>query len=695
MQGVVNKLRPHAASPSASFCVYTPMVSHAAIIKFTRARHAPTMANASVPDNFVHPSLDKPSEQIRLLRVVQLDADGAEEHIQCELQTFDTGECPAYIAISYTWGDPRSTKPISLNSKTFTVRQNCWYVLWQARRHDLSGYMYLWIDSICINQNDDYEKSLQVAMMGSVYRNAVSVRLCIGPHENDSELLFRARKDYQKFKGSKPPDTSSWTEDELKWWRDRPLKADFFEQMSRPHLEVLVSAMRSLSERTYFKRLWIVQEVYMATATIMWCGNASVGFSSFCQFANKLRAYLVYKEDAAKGLRHPQKFMPIFRHWSMHFEYLVAGVGDLEMDILSLMYQHSDFHCQDPRDHMYGLLSLMNSTDGSPILPDYSKEAWSLLHVLCSRLCILYQAASLRRLSVSERSSLTQPINAFLLAITAMGINREHPEVRKLIEVRKTESLADGTPPISCQRERELLKVPASGYARLYADEKNNNNLSACFTSNVSGDDIGYKSSMERYRDRTWGQSAAHVWNFAKDQDTVPCQPVKNKNGVFALVPRSAKPGDILMSFRDQEVMNGLVLRETQTDEHPLEIIGQALIEFSHLPCSGGAECRCGDNAKYHGAVGHRIIVHLDWDDFIALACHDVAYGPHGFICTNAEMGIERLVTSVTRPDRPLSSFAAWNRGPWPNSKVLWRTAIERRRSIPKNLDKLAYLANQ
>lgn len=45
---------------------------------------------------------------------------------------------------------------------------------------------YLWIDSVCINQADHYEKSWQVGMMGMIYRRARAVLIQLGNLPKDS-----------------------------------------------------------------------------------------------------------------------------------------------------------------------------------------------------------------------------------------------------------------------------------------------------------------------------------------------------------------------------------------------------------------------------------------------------------------------------------------------------------------------------
>ena len=50
---------------------------------------------------------------------------------------------------------------------------------------------FIWADAICINQEDDAEKSLEVAQMGKVYENARRVLIWLGDTDEESDRAFR------------------------------------------------------------------------------------------------------------------------------------------------------------------------------------------------------------------------------------------------------------------------------------------------------------------------------------------------------------------------------------------------------------------------------------------------------------------------------------------------------------------------
>ncbi|KXJ86574.1 heterokaryon incompatibility protein-domain-containing protein [Microdochium bolleyi] len=108
------------------------------------------------------PALAYPERRIRLLMVEPGDFD---DDIHCRVTTCALRHAPAFHAISYAWGDGKDQRQIFIDGRPFTVRQNCHYALRQARKY--SPATPIWIDSVCIDQDNAAEKSAQVQMMDS------------------------------------------------------------------------------------------------------------------------------------------------------------------------------------------------------------------------------------------------------------------------------------------------------------------------------------------------------------------------------------------------------------------------------------------------------------------------------------------------------------------------------------------------
>ena len=132
-----------------------------------------------------HTQLTDPSKQIRLLKIQPYKH---ERRIACQMIAVNVDATPPYAAISYTWGSPEKTHSVNIDGKEVTVGQNCSHALWQAC-HD-ACHDYYWIDALCIDQLNLEEKGLQVQMMRDIFKKALSVLVCVGPHADGTDILF-------------------------------------------------------------------------------------------------------------------------------------------------------------------------------------------------------------------------------------------------------------------------------------------------------------------------------------------------------------------------------------------------------------------------------------------------------------------------------------------------------------------------
>lgn len=83
-----------------------------------------------------------------------------------------------YDAVSYTWGTSAEKCEMMINGVLCNVPASTLEVLIGLRSS--SAPSVLWIDAICINQNDLDEKAAQVAMMGDIYIQAAQTYIWLG-----------------------------------------------------------------------------------------------------------------------------------------------------------------------------------------------------------------------------------------------------------------------------------------------------------------------------------------------------------------------------------------------------------------------------------------------------------------------------------------------------------------------------------
>ena len=116
----------------------------------------------------------------------------------------DTKEWPDYEALSYVWGDRESPKTISIDGCVQEVTENLEAALQQLRLSDAPRR--LWVDALCINQEDSKEKSHQIQKMRHIYRRASGVLVWLGNEADRSDEAMLLLEEF-----------GSWLETEVPW----------------------------------------------------------------------------------------------------------------------------------------------------------------------------------------------------------------------------------------------------------------------------------------------------------------------------------------------------------------------------------------------------------------------------------------------------------------------------------------------
>ncbi|KAK3386782.1 heterokaryon incompatibility protein-domain-containing protein [Podospora didyma] len=106
---------------------------------------------------------NRPGTERRLLM-----ASGSEIHAFEDRSATPGLQPDNHVAISYAWGPPEPTVEIIINKEPVKVGANLESALRRLRTMSyFSSGGKLWFDSLCINQDNDAEKSVQVQMMAS------------------------------------------------------------------------------------------------------------------------------------------------------------------------------------------------------------------------------------------------------------------------------------------------------------------------------------------------------------------------------------------------------------------------------------------------------------------------------------------------------------------------------------------------
>ncbi|OCL03258.1 HET-domain-containing protein, partial [Glonium stellatum] len=103
-----------------------------------------------------------------------------EETIQCTVDDYELDDPtrPPHKALSYLWGDPSRTIPMLLQGKTANITENLHEALQYVRKNDRK--IILWVDALCIDQQNIHERTAQVSQMRDIYTGADEVLAWLG-----------------------------------------------------------------------------------------------------------------------------------------------------------------------------------------------------------------------------------------------------------------------------------------------------------------------------------------------------------------------------------------------------------------------------------------------------------------------------------------------------------------------------------
>jgi hypothetical protein len=208
------------------------------------------------------------------VRILELARDHQQDTSFCgRLITIGLDEKPDYVALSYVWGKASSDDPmLHVDGHPLQIRASLWEALQELTTR--VNPIRLWVDQICIDQNNETEKEQQVRLMSRIYVQAQRVIGWLGGHDSDSRLAF----DLLFVVGHASPAHAVQAESEWRHTVDALIKdehlqalGDLFDPSRRT-----VQAAACLVQRSWFYRLWIVQEVALASSLELCCGNSSI-----------------------------------------------------------------------------------------------------------------------------------------------------------------------------------------------------------------------------------------------------------------------------------------------------------------------------------------------------------------------------------------------------------------------------------
>jgi Heterokaryon incompatibility protein (HET) len=250
---------------------------------------------ASVP-------LSGSSTAIRVFVVENIGNTADNAPIRGHFDVVDLRHQPYFAALSYTWGTFSDTKySVLCNNFPIEVTKNCWSALWHLRK--MVKPLVIWIDAICINQEDKEEKGGQIPLMGRIYSSAEVVYIWLG----EGDMRTDGVMDYLG-RGTLPlrssqiseVDSDLLTKPSLSWRvaMDLYVRAQIYQSTNAPHY----SGLQEVMGRPWITRLWTLQEVVLATNATIVCGEKMISWESMVFSMNCLEYFRTHKPYEAMYL---------------------------------------------------------------------------------------------------------------------------------------------------------------------------------------------------------------------------------------------------------------------------------------------------------------------------------------------------------------------------------------------------------
>ena len=243
-------------------------------------------------DQFRYSAVDLSKREIRILhpqRHLQLDfpAGGGFEGeplypslvpdltLHFELRTVSLDDKPLYTALSYVWGQLQGQQLITVNECDFPVTPNLHKALQHLQYKDVAPG--IWIDSVCINQKDDKEKSQQVSLMGSIYSSAHHVVIWLGEEQVNSKFFAKATYEFGRLFRQHFNILDSQDDGLMEYFEFDSLMAGDIDEMITQAIKsvdetAFMNSRQFLNDffeftigRPWWYRVWVIQEFVLAT----------------------------------------------------------------------------------------------------------------------------------------------------------------------------------------------------------------------------------------------------------------------------------------------------------------------------------------------------------------------------------------------------------------------------------------------
>jgi hypothetical protein len=279
-----------------------------------------------------------PPNNIRLLTIL----DGRSPP-SCRLDVFSLTDCPPFDALSYTWEDPTLTETITCSRRRLRVTTNVKQALARIAGTGYRGA--IWIDAVCINQSDDEEKLDQIPLMEHIYSTATRVIVWLGEEADQSDQALELIRELNE--------KLNFHE------QSKGLPIRCFEDCGLlPETSDGWLAVNSFYKRSWFLRVWTLQEIVLSKEAVVLCGPDVIPWPDivdatvFRKLPIHMR-YIALLDDARAENHYSLAFFAEMLRRTLSHDTTDPNVlwSILQLSILR--------QCSLPEDHVLGIVGLV------------------------------------------------------------------------------------------------------------------------------------------------------------------------------------------------------------------------------------------------------------------------------------------------------------------------------------------------
>lgn len=197
------------------------------------------------------------SPEYGAVRILTLQPGNTNDDLYGELteEMWVCASTPYFVALSYCWGTNVKDHTLHTPEGTISITSSLNQALRNIR--DLNSPLYLWVDAVCINQDDAEEKESSVKYMGQVYARAQCVIVHLGEADEHQYRGFELLEAY----------TAMYS------------VANGFNDPAARQLALTINSstdwepLRAIYRRPWFRRAWVAQEFMHARELVFVLGK--------------------------------------------------------------------------------------------------------------------------------------------------------------------------------------------------------------------------------------------------------------------------------------------------------------------------------------------------------------------------------------------------------------------------------------